>query len=922
MEKKNSLAKLLIAISFLITLLLIFSSTISRRSDEIIVDGVSPDTYKATRNVVDTITTEKLRTEAYNNIEPVYQRKDGVIDSVSENLATYFESITEIRNTYKSILIRIERLETEIADLTARHDSGELEETDYSAQVSRKNTDIANHKKNLENLKLDENFPFSTADRQKQYILEISDSEFNEIITSANDIINDAYEGDVPENKSYDAIIAQSIRNSNSFFSDNLAENLVTTIVSHYMEPNRFIDEEQTEKARLQKAEDVPDVMYQSGQLIVTEGEIITEEIYAVLNELGFIGGDYNDYVWVFVGSVFVVVIVLLLVLFYLTKFPLKNLKTTKGQLMLFTIYILSMGFIFAFSVFSTSIHLRYTIPILVFVLLTAILFDKKFAIIMNICLATLAILISRMDYSIYIYFILSGIILSLLSDMVAENRSNSIIFSFFVGAMNCFLIFGVCLLAENTDYKELLTISMVTLLNGILTVIIALGSLPAFEAVFDAETTTSLLALTNPNNELIQRLTREAPGTYHHSLIVANLGEAAAKAVGANSIIVRVGSYFHDIGKLKYPGNFSENIVGDNPHDVMDAYDSAKIIKEHVTYGLELAEEMKLPEVVKDTIKMHHGNTVITYFYNKALNDPKYKDKVLEQDFRYEGSPPTSKELGIVMLADTVEAAVRSKIPHVDNFDEIKDFIKCLVDKKIKDGQLQETQLTLKDIDLIIESFYMVFKGMYHERIAYPGDEKKGGDAVGTEKVLEEKLYNRFKELESVLIVEEIEGSIRMNDTELVNRVIFNAIRKEKIDFDVEIGIKIVADEIIKDLNNKHRNVDEVTDVLSFPSYTRDEILGLAENIESSEIQSEESLEDDNEQDESKKILLGDIVIGLNAVKKQASEYGHSFERELAFLAVHGTLHLLGYDHLNVEEERVMFLRQEEILNEMGISR
>jgi putative nucleotidyltransferase with HDIG domain len=249
--------------------------------------------------------------------------------------------------------------------------------------------------------------------------------------------------------------------------------------------------------------------------------------------------------------------------------------------------------------------------------------------------------------------------------------------------------------------------------------VALCIGTLPFLEAVFGIVTPIKMLDLTNPNNKLLRRLTIEAPGTYQHSLIVGNLAETAAFDVGADPTLARVGGYYHDIGKLEYPQYFSENQISDNPHDVLDPYVSAQILTGHISKGIEMAEENRLPHRIVDIVEQHHGTTLIKFFYYKATKQ--YPDKIInESDFRYNYKIPQSKESAIVMLADTVEAAVRSMAKGKTN-EEVDAFVRTLIKDKLDDGQLLDSMLTIKDLDTIAVAFMRVFKGMYHERIPYP---------------------------------------------------------------------------------------------------------------------------------------------------------------------------------------------------------
>jgi len=225
---------------------------------------------------------------------------------------------------------------------------------------------------------------------------------------------------------------------------------------------------------------------------------------------------------------------------------------------------------------------------------------------------------------------------------------------------------------------------------------------------------------MTNPNNSLLRRLIIEAPGTYHHSLVVANLSETAAYEIGADANLARVGGYYHDIGKLKKPQFFTENLdmVGESPHETLTPFESADVIIEHIRYGMELAGEFRLPQAIKDFIIQHHGTTLIQYFYCKAKNEFK---NINESEFRYPFTIPQNKEIAILMLADTAEAAVRSKRKGLKDFSELEPDIKRLIKSKLDDGQLLDSGLSIKDLDLIAKAFLRVFKGMFHERIEYP---------------------------------------------------------------------------------------------------------------------------------------------------------------------------------------------------------
>ncbi|MCL2616662.1 MAG: HDIG domain-containing protein, partial [Defluviitaleaceae bacterium] len=238
-------------------------------------------------------------------------------------------------------------------------------------------------------------------------------------------------------------------------------------------------------------------------------------------------------------------------------------------------------------------------------------------------------------------------------------------------------------------------------------------------------------IELSNPNHPVLRKLAIEAPGTYHHSLIVANLAESAAYDIGANPYLARAGGYYHDVGKIKYPLFFAENQGKENPHDSMSPMESCAVLISHVEFGLELAARYKLPKIIRDIIEQHQGTTKMKYFYHKACELAKESEsaEVNEQDYRYSFTTPQTKESALIMLADTVEAAVRSRIPNVKAFTEIESLIRTLIKDKIDDGQLIDSGFTLRDIESTIQAFFKVFRAMNHERIAYPTATPKEAD-------------------------------------------------------------------------------------------------------------------------------------------------------------------------------------------------
>jgi putative nucleotidyltransferase with HDIG domain len=255
---------------------------------------------------------------------------------------------------------------------------------------------------------------------------------------------------------------------------------------------------------------------------------------------------------------------------------------------------------------------------------------------------------------------------------------------------------------------------------NGIVSSVIVVGVLPIFEYLFKTVTNISLLELADFNHPLLQQMVLEAAGTYHHSLVVGNLSEAACQAIGANALLARIGAYYHDIGKLKKPDYFSENQnIKESKHDTLSPTMSKLVIMNHVKDGIEMAKRHKLNPRLIDFIMQHHGNSLVYYFYRRALENLEEDQEIKEEGFRYPGPKPNTKETAIVLLADSVEAAARTlKEPTPVKIEEL---VHKIINNKFIDGQLDECELTLKDLEKISTVFIRILGGIYHSRIIYP---------------------------------------------------------------------------------------------------------------------------------------------------------------------------------------------------------
>ncbi|MFN8576884.1 MAG: HDIG domain-containing protein, partial [Candidatus Sericytochromatia bacterium] len=291
------------------------------------------------------------------------------------------------------------------------------------------------------------------------------------------------------------------------------------------------------------------------------------------------------------------------------------------------------------------------------------------------------------------------------------------------VSIVNILIIVSLKLITNNIETTSLIRDLSWGGASGICSAILAIGSLPYLESVFGLITSFKLFELANPNQPLLKQLMVKAPGTYQHSLVVGNLAEAAAEAVNGDPLLTRVGAMYHDIGKMVRPYFFIENQLGiENQHSKISPRLSALVITAHVKEGLELAKEYKLPSTISDFIPMHHGTSLIAYFFHQA-KQTENPENVMEEHFRYPGPKPQTKETAILMLADATEAAVRAiSKPTVD---QIQKTIGKIIKARIDDGQLSEAPLTLVDLEKISVEFLRILQSLYHSRIEYPSEKQ-----------------------------------------------------------------------------------------------------------------------------------------------------------------------------------------------------
>jgi putative nucleotidyltransferase with HDIG domain len=370
------------------------------------------------------------------------------------------------------------------------------------------------------------------------------------------------------------------------------------------------------------------------------------------------------------------------------------------------------------------TIH-HYLLPIAGIAMLAMLLFnDLQLTVIVAFASSMIASIILGDDYTMMMIFLL-GSLTGAYAVKDARTRGKLIIAGLLVSGINV-----VCALLFKPDLKLFLNMGFIEheiyplIANGFLAALFVAATLRIFEYIFGVVTNFSLLELADFNHPLLKRLMIEAPGTYHHSMLVSNLSEAAAAAIGANSLLTRVGAYYHDIGKTAHPEYFTENQIMSNKHDELEPTMSRLVILNHIKEGVELAKKYRLNPVIIDFIPQHHGTSLIYYFYRKTIERAQEGEEVPEESFRYPGPKPQSRETAITLLADSVEGATRALDERTPT--AIEETVKKVINNKFIDGQLDECNLTLTEINTISSTFTRMLTSMYHNRVKYP--EKKNG--------------------------------------------------------------------------------------------------------------------------------------------------------------------------------------------------
>lgn len=627
----------------------------------------APRDIRAPRDIVDEIATKRVKLEAMEAVDTLYNLDTSIQIQVKADVRMYFRLLRELQND-----------EEKTDEIKLK----ELEEQNY--------------------IKMEPD--------QHRLLLAKPQEESMLLEDSIYEVINQVMNPGIMKED-----LESSKEKVNGIFSsiEGLSEEcryVGISIVNSELTVNKFPDVKRTELEKEKVAEAVNPVVIKEGEIIVTEGSNVDRSIYGILEKAGLIQNDAITFIKLILGSLLLTLVLQITLGLFVKKFDKETYNDLKKRVVILAIVVLTL--LISRGVLSVS---GYLMPIATISILVSIISNERVALIVNTLAAILIGIAFSTEMSVFFMLLVSGIVGTFACRNI-QQRSNVIRIGLIISMVNMLIILGFGLVDE-LETQLLIRRLGYGLVNGILCSVIAIGTLPVWENYFGVLTPIKLLEIMSPNNPLLKRLLLEAPGTYYHSILVGNLAERAAGAIGANSLLVRVASYYHDVGKLKRPYFFKENQTDmENPHDNISPSLSKTIITSHTVDGVTLAKEHGIPKEISDIMVEHHGTTLASFFYYEAKkDDPDAK----EEDFRYKGVKPQSKEAGILMIADSVEAATRSLQSPTE--EKLLELIKNIIKSKLDDGQLDESGLTIKDLKLIEISLVDTISGIYHDRIAYP---------------------------------------------------------------------------------------------------------------------------------------------------------------------------------------------------------
>ena len=670
----------------------IVAIAITPKSYDLQVGSVPEENITAPREVEDTAATDALKKRAREAVSPVYSKDGAETVTMQEKIQAYYEEIDQVRN-HAFVQLDAVSSQWEAAGQIGPAPTIETVLTEAFYQ------------------ELNQLMPEQVDNETLHQLLLATDAQWQAAKNQATESSNAAFENGVGEDAV--ALTRDGVQKQlETLAVPDVCKQMAMKPITKYLNANLLYDEDATEEARDKAENDVTPVVYKKGQVIVKSGEEVTEGQFAVLQTLGMVAGGFNAPLYI--GALLVVVL--------LTAMGVHLIREQDPDIESKT--LLMGGICIVFVLLAALLVIRTNpgfVPVCFVAMTMSMVVNAHTGMVLgNLTSALVGVmaLVGGATSQVAFAVLLSGMAGSTACAKLADRCKSR------VRILGCGLVAGaaggavyICMgLLMGNAFLTILQSVLVSMAVALVASMVCLGSTPIWEQGFKILTPMKLMELCNPTNPLLHRLSMEAPGTYHHSIMVGNLAEAAAEAVGADPLLARAAAYYHDVGKLKAPAFYAENQPQDmpNPHDKLTPLESVQIIRNHTIDGERMILEAGIAPEIARIARQHHGTTLMYYFYNKAReNDPNVDPSL----FRHNGGKPTTREAALIMLADATEAATRAGGAAGD----YKRTMEKIIQQRYDDGQLDLVDFTFQDLNTIARAFESVLRGMYHQRIQYP---------------------------------------------------------------------------------------------------------------------------------------------------------------------------------------------------------
>lgn len=701
LDKKLGVFYVPVALLLLTFVLLLIGYPFVKPVDtKVSLNTIATQTLRAIRTVEDTDATQKAREIAAQNVVNVYEKDDTVLSRKMSEIEQFFSLITNYRKEVSQI-------------------------TDTTISIAQKRLEIISNffsSLNGENSAI-KDYAIVFSDSVLQRLLLATENEFSSIVKVTKTVVEDVLGEEVYSNttdiqkikdKAYQSIVS-------STYSDTIRET-VRELVNAAIVSNMVINEEATNIAKIQASNQVSAVMITQGEIVVREGEVIGNTVYKKLQLLGMTGSElsYN-----LIGGYTLMLVLQFALVYYFIIQSTASLTKRALYVNMYTFIVIVLAVSFVVVTQMQLAGLEYIALVIPIGMIPYFMTNKS--------KRRLSILAVAFTNLVYFFIANSGntaqlglvwkfyAIIGLISTVVVSNKKVK-------SSVENFLLLSIVYLLLVTSLAALNNIALLShtfmtmLLYSFINVLLTLGIIkigkPYFDLLFEDKAVLKLVELSNPNHPLLKELISKAPGTYHHSIMVANLSANAVELIGGDSLFTRVACYYHDVGKLDNPMFFVENLPSGmaNPHDLLSPSESAKIIISHVRNGVMKLKEHGIPKSIIDVCLEHHGTTLVKYFYIQATNSG---EDVNVLNFKYPGPTPRTKESMVISIADTVEAATRAmKTPTPEH---IRSLVEKTIQSRIEEGQCDNCPITMKELAIVKESLISGLSGSYHTRVEYP---------------------------------------------------------------------------------------------------------------------------------------------------------------------------------------------------------